>query len=287
MKCQICSCELTNKVATWSFYCPRCDYWAANFNPNVSDTSDVLFDEKRDDEGIITFLNSIRVKNFNKILNLLINTIGINKEILDVGCASGLFVEMANSMGYRVTGVEPNPAMYNSAIRRNLDVTFGYFPDSLNPLKKYDVIIFNDVFEHIPDINSILKSCVKFLNNDGILILNVPNSNGLIFKISKMLAFFGFSSPWNRLWQTMFLYSPHLHYFNASSLSLLVGKYKFKILKKQYELDSISINGLWERISIDRSNKTVLRLAIYFFIIAFYPLIKILPKDNFFAVYKK
>ena len=130
-------------------------------------------------------------------------------------------------------------------------------------------------------------SCIKFLKRDGILILNVPNSNGILFKISKILAYFGFMSPWNRLWQTMFLYSPHLHYFNASSLRLLVEKYKFKTLTEECQLDTISMNGLWERISVDHSNSILLKLTIYFVILLLYPLIKFSPKDNFFAVYKK
>ena len=149
------------------------------------------------------------------------------------------------------------------------------------------MIILNDVFEHIPDINFILTSCINFLKPVGILIINVPNSNGILFKISKLLAYLGFMGPWNRLWQTMFLYSPHLHYFSASSLRLLVEKYKFKTLTEECQLDTISMNGLWERISVDHSNSIFLKFIIYFGILLLYPLIKFSPKDNFFSVFKK
>lgn len=286
MKCIICKDYLTNKVTKWSFYCDKCNYWGADLVTNISDDKDHIFNNLRKDEKFISHLDSIRIENFNKILAYIDSQIGSNKTILDVGCASGLFMEMAEKKGHKITGVEPNPLMYRAAMSRNLNVINGYFPDNLNYNTRFDIIIFNDVFEHIPDVNHILLSCYEYLSNQGRLIINIPNSDGIIFRISKILTKYDHFGLWNRLWQTMF-YTPHLHYFNPSSLELLVGNHKFKVILKEDKLESLSLKGLWERVSIDTTNSFSKNLIAYLGIVLLYPFIKLLPRDSFFAVYSK
>ncbi|WP_229466725.1 class I SAM-dependent methyltransferase [Pseudoduganella plicata] len=68
--------------------------------------------------------------------------------------------------------------MGSKAAQRGFQVRQGYFPDALRPDETFDVIVFNDVIEHIPDIGSALRACHEHLNPGGILILNLPNSRG-------------------------------------------------------------------------------------------------------------
>lgn len=284
--CPICCRNLKSRISNWTYYCAECNYWGSDLIPKITDNQDYVFDEKRGDKDVISFLNPIRIKNFNKILDYIEASIGRKISILDVGCASGLFMKLACDRGNITYGVEPNPVMHTAAINKNFNVVQGYFPDNIDKNIKYDVIIFNDVLEHISDINLIVDACYKYLPKHGKLIINIPNSDGIFFGIAKLMARFNSYGPWCRLWQTMF-YTPHLHYFNPPSLALLVSKHGFKVFLEKCELESIDIKGLWNRISIDISNSFLKNITIYVAILLIYPLTKMLPRDSFFAVYTK
>lgn len=84
---------------------------------------------------------------------------------------------------------------------RGLPVRPGYFPDALTPDESFDAIVFNDVIEHIPDIASALDACNARLSENGLLVLNLPNSRGFFYRLSKIFARLGWRNPFNRLWQ--------------------------------------------------------------------------------------
>ena len=46
----------------------------------------------------------------------------------------------------------------------------------------FDAIIFNDVFEHLPDPIDAIVAVERLLADDGILVLNLPSSDGLFFR---------------------------------------------------------------------------------------------------------
>ena len=51
--------------------------------------------------------------------------------------------------------------------------------------KKFDLISFWDVFEHVIDLNKTLIICKKLLKKNGILLLNIPDHGSLSRKILK------------------------------------------------------------------------------------------------------
>lgn len=278
---------MRSRVCGWTFYCDSCNYWAAYLEQNINSHDDYIFSDERSDGEVISFLDRIRIKNFNTILDdAELMHAKKTLKILDVGCASGLFIKTASERGHVVTGVEPNSIMAQIALAKGFDVINGYFPAAIPPKSKFDLIIFNDVFEHIPDVNEILHFCKIHLNNDGVLVINLPNSGGVIFRLAKILAQFGLMGPWQRLWQIMF-YTPHLHYFNSSSLDKLLIKYNFNNNSGSKPLEALSLTGLWDRLAIDKSNNMVNRVLLFVGIILFYPITKILEKDAFYSIYKK
>jgi 2-polyprenyl-3-methyl-5-hydroxy-6-metoxy-1,4-benzoquinol methylase len=239
-------------VTSFNTYCKTCDYWGAELTVSI-DIPEEQADQTIDDQAYIASLDTLRAKNFDFVLDALAKQAEHkNLSILDVGCASGSFMVRATSRGYTVQGVEPNKKLCAIARGRGLNVVGDFFPPAQGFQQKFDVIIFNDVFEHIPDINRILESCKSNLKEGGMLILNLPNSDGLIFKLAKLLALFKMQGPWDRLWQVMFK-TPHLHYFNEASLNRLVGRHSFRPLIKKIEIPTIELNGLWDRLTIDRS----------------------------------
>jgi len=282
-RCPACANTMHLKICDWTWYCEKCDYWGATLEVNIESKDDSVFKN----EGVaITFLDDVREKNFNIILKAVksLNLVD-SKKILDIGCATGLFMIIAKDKGFDTVGIEPNPLMAKIAISQGLNVIKGYFPESIGS-EKIDIIIFNDVFEHIPELNNLLMACCEALKKDGILIINLPNSKGLIFLLAKHLVAIGVTGLWKRLWQVMF-YTPHLHYFSQKSLDLLVRSKGFDgpIISK--ELNVIGYKNLRGRVSADKDTTLISKIISFIVLIGLIPMLKLFPKDTFFSIYKK
>jgi len=183
--CPICGESINGRISTWNFFCKRCKYWSSNLEFDVENESDYFFSSGRDAKNLISFLDYPRLKNYNLILDDLSKYFkGFNINLLDIGCASGLFLKEAILRGHNAVGIEPNPILAKSSIDAGLLVYRGYYPDVVPENLLFDVIIFNDVLEHIQGINEILGECKKSLNEGGIIVINIPNSDALLFYAS-------------------------------------------------------------------------------------------------------
>tara|TARA_B100000131_G_C17760508_1_gene468996 strand:- start:111 stop:617 length:507 start_codon:yes stop_codon:yes gene_type:complete len=149
--------------------------------------------------------------------------------------------------------------------------------------KKFDYIVFNDVFEHLENLNLVLDQLKKFLNLNGKIIINLPSSSGLIFKFSEFLNKFGVSNFYNRLWQKD-LSSPHLSYFNHSNLNMLFKNSGYNLVYSGY-LNTVSKKGNFKRLNSTINNKLVC-LILSFILFLFFYFQKILPKDIIFHIFE-
>jgi SAM-dependent methyltransferase len=276
--CSVCQNELSVFCVPWSLHCTHCGYEKSNLLPQInSQCAHELINEDSREIG----LKKLRSHNFYKIMETINSLKPNGGRLLEVGCAHGWFLEIARNH-FEVFGLEPDNNFYIAACQRNLPVRMGYFPDAIKESEKFDVIVFNDVIEHIKDINKIILFCHQCLNKTGLLVLNLPSSNGLFYKLSKMLGRVGIMSLFERLWQKD-LPSPHLHYFNPHNLTCLLRKNKFEI-RKQGSLASIALSGLYTRISYTGNLNIMVRLFIYMTVAMFIPIMKLLPKDIMYIV---
>lgn len=285
--CPICCNKTIVRSSSFTRFCEKCNYWSGDLLVNINSTSSECKKQEVNDELYISALDSLRQQNFKVIIDEINKQTNSNHlSILDVGCASGSFMKYAISRGHKIKGVEPNKTLSEIAKKEGLCVVEDFFPPRKNLQEKFDLIIFNDVFEHIPDINNILSECKSYLNSDGFLLLNVPNSDGLIFRISKQLVKINIQAPWKRLWQVMFK-TPHLHYFNHNSLNKLLIKNNFTPVSGKVELPTIVIKGAWSRLRIEKSILGIFKnVFLYISFIMMYPIIKYAEKDTFFIIYK-
>jgi 2-polyprenyl-3-methyl-5-hydroxy-6-metoxy-1,4-benzoquinol methylase len=95
--------------------------------------------------------------------------------VLDVGCGHGGFVALMRWAGYDATGLELSSWVVELA-RRTFDV-----PVLVGPLEEQsfaegslDVIVLNDVVEHLPDPAATLERCAALLGPDGLLLVQTP-----------------------------------------------------------------------------------------------------------------
>ncbi len=97
--------------------------------------------------------------------------------LLDVGCATGLFLnEMRRYGQWRLAGIEIDSSAAAYAVQRfHLDVFNGQIEDAPWPAGSFDVITLWDVLEHLPDPGSALHRLRGLLSQQGLLIVSVPN----------------------------------------------------------------------------------------------------------------
>jgi hypothetical protein len=155
----------------------------------------------------------------------------------------------------------------------------------LNEAEKFDVIVFNDVLEHIPPVEDLLASCRKYLDDRGLLVVNLPSSDGILYRLAKSLHRMGASSFFDRLWQRG-MPSPHVHYFNTSNLTSLLKNNGFD-LECSGRLPSVRLNGLYARISYAGKRSVVERMALYAGIAGCLPLFDLLPSDIVYVIAKR
>ncbi len=98
--------------------------------------------------------------------------------LLDVGCGSGHFMEMAKARGYRVSGIEPSKRCVEY-IEKNFDlpVVNANIMDADVPAESVDVITAWDVIEHVDDPKAMLGRCAQWLRPGGVMALRFPSAS--------------------------------------------------------------------------------------------------------------
>jgi 2-polyprenyl-3-methyl-5-hydroxy-6-metoxy-1,4-benzoquinol methylase len=282
MLCIVCGSTQHPGRAPWHARCPSCAYESGALQGAINQPHGASqLDEHARELG----LKALRLENFTVIVEHTRRYAGQGgRKLLDVGSAHGWFLETAQG-AFDVLGVEPDAAVRQRARARGLPVRAGYFPDALDAEERFDVIVFNDVIEHIPDIKGALAACRERLNPGGILILNLPSSRGFLYRLSKLFARAGLNGPFERMWQKG-LPSPHVHYFNPENLNKLVGQRGFELVHSG-ELPALRARGLLHRLRCV-GNHSVLSLYFqYLAILCAMPVLRAFPSDIILCIFRK
>lgn len=249
--CPACRKPLRTGLHSWHRVCPACSYEgsALQVDIDVHGEREVL-DETLREEG----LSDLRQSNFRLLTTELASTVNARDtdrpSLLDVGCGHGWFLE-ATAGKFISQGIEPDARIADMATSRGLPVRKGFFPDVLEDGERFDVISFNDVMEHIPDVDAAFAACARHLSPGGRVVINSPARTGILYRISKLMNRLGLSSSFERMWQKGFP-SPHVHYFDDDSIRA-IGKHAGLELERITTLPSVSTRGLYARIRYDRS----------------------------------
>jgi 2-polyprenyl-3-methyl-5-hydroxy-6-metoxy-1,4-benzoquinol methylase len=99
------------------------------------------------------------------------------KTALDVGCAAGGFGSGMKKLGIEVWGIEPNPEAFEEASQRLDCVLRGTYREveSELPEGRFDLIVFNDVLEHMADCFEVLSDVKRLLSPTGRVLASIPS----------------------------------------------------------------------------------------------------------------
>ncbi len=100
--------------------------------------------------------------------------------VLDVGCGSGVFLEMARAKGLEVIGCEENPNALETCAQKGIK-TFAKLSEIKEQNLVFDAVFSFHVLEHVDNPISFIKELSSLLKPDGKLGISVPNMTG-VFK---------------------------------------------------------------------------------------------------------
>lgn len=144
---------------------------------------------------------------------------------LDVGCSVGFVVQAADEAGFEGHGVDVEGwgIKYGRDHLQLKNLQQGSLEEQNYPDAFFSVISLYDVIEHVPDLNRLAQELRRILAADGVIDIITPDIGH--WRTPGML------STWNEIKP-----SEHLYYFNINTLSQLLEKNGFKVVKKRFHM---------------------------------------------------
>lgn len=149
------------------------------------------------------------------------------KKILEVGCGQGIFSARLMKDGVETWGVEPNIVSAKMASKKLFKVLTETLDGALSELPDnyFDVIIFNDVLEHLLYPWEDLKRVKSKLIMEGIVVSSIPN-----VRYSKNLFNLLFKKNW-KYTENGILDITHFRFFTKKSIKTLYKKSGYTVHK--------------------------------------------------------
>jgi SAM-dependent methyltransferase len=139
------------------------------------------------------------------------------QDVLDVGCGSCQSLLELKRIGACAYGVEADPNVKSIAEHFGLNVHIGSIWDEPFPGVTFDLIVMNQVIEHIPDPEKSLALVAKRLKPDGQMVLSFPNAGSIYRRMS------------GRYWINWHV-PYHQHHFTRSSIAAMAEKLGLRIV---------------------------------------------------------
>lgn len=120
--------------------------------------------------------------NINKYLKIL--PYQQNGKLLDVGCATGSFLDfMKRRKGWDVYGIEMDPKSAHHVKSLGIPAFCGAPEEAPFEENFFDVMTFWDVLEHLPYPRKALRKAKQMLEENGVLVMCLPNIHSFGFRL--------------------------------------------------------------------------------------------------------
>lgn len=152
-------------------------------------------------------------------LSLLESCLGRQGAILDIGCSSGIFLDVARRQGWsRTMGLELNER--EAEVARQKHTIYTSTLESFSPPEMLDALTLWDVFEHIKDGNTLLQAARGVLKPDGMLFIQTPSSAALAPRIMHEHC-------------NMFDGIEHVNLYSPDTMQKIAGRNGYKVMAMQ------------------------------------------------------
>lgn len=151
-------------------------------------------------------------------------------ELLDLGAGKGDFVSLSKKNGYEAKGIEPSPRFCEYARESyGVQVEQGYLGHGDHfKGESFDAISLFHVLEHVASPQELLMTIARYLKDDGVVYIEVPNADATLLWIADRV-FSIFGKPWSSRLSP--LHAPfHSKGYSLKSLRYLLEKNGFELV---------------------------------------------------------
>jgi 2-polyprenyl-3-methyl-5-hydroxy-6-metoxy-1,4-benzoquinol methylase len=156
------------------------------------------------------------------------------RSLLDVGCYTGVFVEIATNHGWDAWGIEPSRWAVDEAHGRGLHVVQGTLETANLPEAYFDVVTMWDVVEHLTDPMGALQQVHRLLKPEGVAVLHTIDID------SRFARLMGARWPW--------LMEMHTYYFSRRTLRAMLERCGFRVVGDRPQGRYLRLGYLMNRV---------------------------------------
>lgn len=161
-------------------------------------------------------------------------------KVLDVGCATGFFLEAAKNQGYQPYGIELS--QYSSQLAKKKfgeqNIFNGTIEEATFKPGQFSVVSMFDLIEHVRIPQVVIQKAADLLHDNGIIIITTPDSGSLSNKIMR------------RRWTHY--KKEHFYYFNLHALKKLASVAGLKLVYNETSKKALNINYLHTQLNVYR-----------------------------------
>jgi 2-polyprenyl-3-methyl-5-hydroxy-6-metoxy-1,4-benzoquinol methylase len=139
------------------------------------------------------------------------------KSVLDIGCATGFFLQHFKQQGYQTTGIEIDSHSVALARQKGLTIIDKVLEKSELPSESFSLVHSSHVIEHVPNPKVFLNECFRLTQPGGYCLITTPNTASLQAHLFK------------QQWRSAI--SDHLALFSSKLLQKSLTEAGFKIIK--------------------------------------------------------
>lgn len=213
--------------------CPKCGFvYAGDIKQAMSLTEYYALLSKYERSGL--YDSSIEKERFTWEAGFLKEHLPLEISVLDIGCSSGGLLRAMQKVGFRnLSGFEPSSVNVHRiqedyGISAYVGAMGEGFPKALQG-RKFDLLVLNNVLEHVLLLHESLNWCLDLLSDHGYFYIEVPDLEQFQ---EKQDLYQQFSSE-------------HVNYFTLSTLSKLMLCKGMKILASVQHHGELC--SLWKR----------------------------------------
>lgn len=183
----------------------------------------------------------------------LVNSLDLTlkpRSVLEIGSNDGYLLKFFKQRNIRMVGVEPAKNIAKIAEQNGIPTVTRFFNDNtshylLNSYGKFDLIIGNNVFAHVPNINEFIVGCVRCLATKGTMVFEFPY-------IVQMITYLEFDT----------IYHEHVFYYSVMSLQNLFARHGLELVNIEF----LNIHGGSLRIYVQYKNTSPVNSIVSYYV---------------------
>jgi SAM-dependent methyltransferase len=214
-------------------------------NPPVNQLRDFY----ADDQDCYAFHQSdsyVRMKRIDsRMILLLLRRYARGRRLCEIGCGTGIFLDVARELKYETYGVEPSGWQAKVASQHGHTIHNGSLEDVSDDAGIFDAIAGIELIEHVMDLHSFM-SRVTSLSRPGSVIYFSTGSTTSLWARTK-------GKKW-RYYEVL-----HTQYFSPYSLCLLLERHGWKILETG---SGFRLGDLWKYGRRDLSGAELIKKSL-------------------------